>query len=139
MRSRTRKKMTPQWSRLCAKKKNNLCLSLTYGRARVQLIHKSITGCHRRHDSCVHCPFAADCCFILLSFSRAAEWLITGLHNYSTITVCAMCAFNRRNISLISPQLSACSLYRNRTCNNCIMPSAAGPEWPRALRTLAAL
>lgn len=79
------------------------------------------------------------CCFILLFLSRPAQWLITGLHNYSTITVCAMWAFNRRNISLISPQLSACSLYRNRTCNNCIMPSAAGPEWPRALRTLAAL
>lgn len=77
-------------------------------------------------------------CLQLLVFAVSQRaWSITGLHNYSTITAAAPCAFNRRNISLISPQLSACSLYRNHTCNNCIMPSAAGVERPLVVHTLA--
>lgn len=79
-------------------------------------------------------------CLQLLVFAVFQQaWSITGLHNYSTITAAAPRAFNRRNISLISPQLSACSLYRNHTCNNCIMPSAAGVERSLVVHTLAVL
>lgn len=139
MRLCMRKKKNFNGIALCAK--SRLCAALTYGCARSPTDEVYASRVYTRPCLSSTTPKAVFAvCLQLLVFSAFQRaWSITALHNYSTITAAAPRAFNRRNISLISPQLSACSLYRNHTCNNCIMPSAAGVERPLVVHTLAVL
>ncbi len=71
--------------------------------------HYSLHHCVLKLSDRSYCQFV--CCSLCAVLQTAEQWseVITKLHSHFTAIAVAHARFNRWNISLISPQLSACS------------------------------